>query len=209
VYPADVLAQGLAKFHNSSYIVTTNGDEIIPIHVTSDGNVFLLAYDAQDRRITKTVLYQTLATEQAEHMARAASDTHQDVLDLVFSWDKEGLETTMDRESLTVMVALNWGDAIAATHTPRFNLPRVAHQDLNEVRKALAALESSGYLHRSQYTGTDQQADLPARDPQQVEEDYQRGLAAADAAAQSAAQQSAKTVGKEDKNRTQEEGGNA
>jgi hypothetical protein len=183
IYPEEKLAGELQKVHNASYIVTTANDQITPITVQSEGNVFLLAYSLKDHAITKAVLYQTLATEEAEHMARAASDTHQDVLDLVFSWDKEGLETTIRRESLYWLVFYNFGQADADKYTPIFNLPRVAHQDINALRTAIAALQKSGYLHRSQYAGLDKQADLPARDQVQADADYERGLAAQEAAA--------------------------
>lgn len=183
VYPEQVLADALAGVHNSSYIVTTGNDAVDPIAVTSDGNVFLLAYNHKDRAITKAVLYQTLATEEAEHMARAASDTHQDVLDLVFSWDKEGLETTVRDECLYHLVAYNWGIEAAETYTPTFTLPRVAHQDTSELWRAAASL---GFrVHRSQLPGLDSELGLPARDMAAQEAD---DAAAQDAAARIAAQ---------------------
>lgn len=184
IYPEEVLGAALAGVHNSSYIVTTGADDVVPIAVKSDGNVFLLAYAHKDKAISKAVLYQTLATEEAEHMARAASDTHQDVLDLVFSWDKEGLESTVTGDCLYWLVAYNWGVPAADTYTPRFTLPRVAHQDVNALRTGIAALESSGYLHRSQYPGIDSELALPARDMAQQDAD----MAAAHAAAQAQAQ---------------------
>ena len=93
----------------------------------------------------------------------------------------------MTADCLYHLVAYNWGLDAAETYTPRFTLPRVAHQDVTALRTGIAALQNAGYLHRSQYPGIDSELALPARDMAQQEAETAQAQAAAAAAAQAPA----------------------
>lgn len=206
--PEQVLLATLMSLRNGSVVAVPNGAKITPIEMRGEGAPFLQSIDLSDRQITKAILYQTLATEEGQHMARAASETHQDILGLRIRTIKRTLAEVIRRDVLKPLVEYNYGKDAAAELTPTVSLGQTEHQDFAEDAKAVAALVTSGFMHRTQFPETDTMLSLPARDVEaqnaeiEAEEKMiqESGQLAADTAQQTdktlARQQGKKTAGR-------------
>jgi hypothetical protein len=80
--------QQLEQFRNRGIIVIPAGAKVAPIEVRGEGQAFIQSIKMDDHQITKGILMQSLATDEGEHQARAASQTHQDVLDVLVQFLK-------------------------------------------------------------------------------------------------------------------------
>jgi hypothetical protein len=162
--PEQVMLATLVQFRNGTAAVFPFGAKVEPLKMEGDGKAFLEAIDLFDRQITKAILYQTLATEEGEHMARAAGETHQDILGLQIRAIKASLIAMLVNDVLRPLVRYNFGDDAAQSMTPTVSLGETEHQDFASDAGAVALLNRAGFLHVSQYAGIDQMLGLPERD---------------------------------------------
>lgn len=169
------LADKLANLHNASYIAIEFGEEVDYLQVIGDAKAILEAYDLHDRYKTKGILYETLATEEGERMARAASETHKDILDLVVAWDKDNLESSFTRDAIYWFVYYNYGEEDARKYTPRFNLGRVEHLDVVSMITALANGTRYGLIQPSQFKALFEMLHLPPATDEDIDE-YRKRL---------------------------------
>lgn len=100
-----------------------------------------------DRQIVKGLLFQTLANSEGIHQARAASETHADILDLLIWWFK-GLMAAMIRYDICKpLLKLNFGDEYAESYLPGVSLGdserRHWAEDADKVAKLLPHLTES------------------------------------------------------------------
>jgi hypothetical protein len=118
--------------------------------------------------MTKSILTQSLATEEGEHQARAAAQVHQDVLDTLVRQGKRSLVRVVAKDVLANWVRWNWGDDAAAL-VPKPSLGTTERTDLPATITAFAALLKTGFPHPSQYAAMDSMFGLPVRDLTQEE----------------------------------------
>jgi Protein of unknown function (DUF935) len=159
----DLLAK-LQQFRNSTVGAFPFGTELHPLEMQGEGRAFLAAIAQANMDLTKSILTQSLATEEGEHQARAAAQVHQDVLDTLVRQGKRAIVRMISKQIVKPWVAYNWGDEIAEKLTPRVSLGTTEQQDLAPMMNAIAALTTSGYLDPSQYAEIDDTLGLPVRD---------------------------------------------
>lgn len=161
--PEQQLLASLLAWRNGTALALPYGAEVHPVEMQGDGRAFLTAIAQADQQITKAILTQTLATEEGAHQARAAAETHQDVLDTLVRQGKQSVRGMLEKDVLKNWVRYNWGDD-AVDLCPKVTLGRAEQADVSKLWTAAASLQSSGYLHSSQQAELDKDLNLPARD---------------------------------------------
>lgn len=160
--PEQSLTASLTDFKNGVALGLPFGSKVDIIMSQGDGAAFRAAIDGYNRDITHAVLSQTLATNEGEHQARAAAETHKDVQDTIVRQAKRSLEHAVRRDVLRPWVRYNYGDRSIAL-TPRCTLGRVEQPDIAALMTAIAELQKSGYIQPSQYAAIDTMINLPVR----------------------------------------------
>lgn len=167
--PEQLMNAQLVNFKNGTALSFPSGSKVDVLNnVPGGGGDFLAALDRYDRDIVKAVLSQTLATEEGEHQARAASSVHQDVLDTIVRQAKRAVVRAFSWDVLRPWVAYNWGKEAARTLTPVPTLGHAEAPDLPTLWTAMATLKGSGYLAPSQYQATDEMLNLPVRTAEEL-----------------------------------------
>ena len=172
--PEQAMQAALEQFRNGTAAAFPAGAAVHVLQATGNGEAFLKAVAECNVSITKALLTQSLATEEGEHQARAASTVHQDVLGTLVRQGKRGLLRMITRDILKPWVLRNWGEK--AVHlTPKPSLGESEQQDIAPMITALAA---AGYtVGPSQLAAIDVSLGLPVRD---TEADQAMADAAAD-----------------------------
>lgn len=161
--PETAMLNALLNFTNGTVVVFPAGSKVDPLIMSGDGAAYRNAIALFDQQITKGILCQTLATDEASHMALAASQTHQDVLDTVVLHIKNLMASMIYQDILYHLVRYNWGDDIARRLTPRAQLSQIQQHNWAKDASAIAALMSSQYLDHSQLPEMDARLGLPKR----------------------------------------------
>lgn len=180
--PEQAMLAALQEFRNGTAAAFPFGSKVQPLEVQHVGTPFGDAFNIFDHQIAKAILGQTLATEQAEHQARAASQTHQDVLGLAVGFARRMLEGGL-RYVCERLTEYNFGPS-AIPLTPKVSLSETEQQDFATTGTTIARLHQVGYLHPSQLPEVDAKLDLPIRPPEAVEQAQQALEAGLQAAAQ-------------------------
>jgi hypothetical protein len=165
--PEQIMGTTLATFKNGTYMVLPGGSKVDPLEATGNGEAFEMAFTFYNTEITKGIQYQTLSTNEGQHQSRAASQTHENVKDMVINFAKEALADCINWDVIYNLVRYNYGEDVARRLAPQVDFSDGAAQDFAQDAAAIAALQTSGYLHISQYQGIDSKLGLPARDLEQ------------------------------------------
>ena len=171
--PQQAMLQNLLALEGGTAIALPYGAALDTLKPSGDGGVFRDANDLFNREIEKAITGQTLATSEAQHDTRAASQTHQDVLGGVMGYGRSIVETMLYRDVLLPSVLLNFGPA-AAPLVPHPVLSDVEQQDTVALWGAVAGLNTSGYLDPTQKIALDAQVGLPARAAASVAAEVER-----------------------------------
>ena len=158
-----IMLGALQALRNGTAAAFPFGAKVDPLIMQGDGAAFLRAIDHCDQQITKAVLTQELATEEGKHMARAAAEVHQDVLDTLIRQGKLAFGTQIRNQLLKRWVSYNWGDK-AAHLAPKVGLGKIVLRDSPALWGSAAQLMGQGYLAPSQMQQLDEQIGLPVRD---------------------------------------------
>lgn len=164
VEPTTAMAEALAGFRNGGIVVTPNGSTVTPIQVQERGEVFISAFNFFNSEISISITNQTLANSEGDNMSRAAATTHQDEKDKVVAKIKLDYAAAVKNDILKTLVRYNFGDEAAERLIPEVSLSETENQDFAVNLTAVAAAQTSGYLHDSQYPALDAKIGLPARD---------------------------------------------
>jgi len=175
--PEQVMLNQLITLRNATAMVKPCGSEVEPLQVQGNGEAFLSAFDRLDRRMTRAILHQTLATMEAEHGTRAQASVHQDTLQTIIKQAKKSVSRMIRRDILGPMVRFNWGDE-AATLVPNVTLGETETQDLPAVMTAVAALQTSTYVRPEQRPGIDKLLGLDPTDMEALALEEQQQQAA-------------------------------
>lgn len=168
VTPEQAMQQALGAFRNGTAASFPHGSIVQVVHNTGDGAAFLHALELYDRYITKSILGQTLASEEGQHQARAAALVHQDILDTIIKQAKQAVVRMIRRDVLGIWVRLNWGDGLDHL-IPTVTLGETEQGNLIPLITALAGAQKSGLLAPSQLTAVDALINLPPRTPEEVQ----------------------------------------
>jgi hypothetical protein len=121
------------------------------------------AIEFYDKQIVKSILNQTLATEEAEHMARAASQDHRSILDVGIEYGKIVCSSMMRRDVLYWIMVYNFGYKEARIYTPLFDLSATSQPNWPQTVTGVVALLSSGKLDMEQEAALFDKVGLPPR----------------------------------------------
>lgn len=160
----DELLAVLMAWRNGYAMVAPHGTQIHTVEMLGDGSPFLNAFVLYDAQIVKSILTQSLATEEGQHQARSAASVHQDVLDTLVRQLKKAVLEMVHGQVLVPWVQRNWGDEAAEELTPVPSLGTTERQDLPQIMTAVAALMRAAYFHSSQLPALDDMLSLPVRD---------------------------------------------
>lgn len=156
--PAEAMAQAFAGLKSAGYIVVPPGSEVSQLDIVDDGAGFERAIAVADGQIAKAILYQTLATGEAQFGTRAQSETHMSVLDLLVAWLKSKVAAAIERDLVRTTIRWNFGEE-ALVYTPQISLGDTERRDWSVDAAAAAALEPA--VTDSQWNAITDQLGLP------------------------------------------------
>lgn len=132
----DALESALLKMHSASVVTLPLGTEVDSFEAKRSGTVDYADWARYwNAEISKAVLGETLTTESDKNGARAASETHADMLDMLVDADGDLLSGSLRSQLLTWMIELNYpGAAVPNLWRPR---PASAREE-EALRKARA-----------------------------------------------------------------------
>jgi hypothetical protein len=172
-YPEDVLVERLVAYQNGSAIGLPFGTDVKILQATGQGTSvgpFTGAFSVCNAEIEKAITGQSLATNEGEHQARAAASVHQDVLGLPVQHGRSLLEQMVRTDLLCLLVELNFGPEFKRL-TPLVSLGDTETQDVAATARAIAALETAGFLHVSQRRPIDAWLGIPVRSQEAAAEE--------------------------------------
>lgn len=169
---AQELGEVLEGTRNGSNVVVDHGGDVKNLEVFGQGEAFITALDFENREIVQAVLFQTLATLEGKHQARAASQTHQDVLGLLVQFIRTWLETVILRQMVKPLVEYNFGQA-GLELLPTVSLGDVDQQDFSSFALGIAALAKAGVIHPTVYDKICEMLKLPKPTEQEIA-DYEQ-----------------------------------
>jgi hypothetical protein len=169
--PLDVLYYELQNFANGSFMALRYGSVVDLKWSQGDGTAFTQAINLLNHQMVKAILHQLLATEEGKHQARAASSTHQDVLNMMVRGLKNSVVSMVQRQIFRQLILLNFGENAADTLTPYLSLGDIAQEDKSDMVKAYSA---GGYvLGPTQFPAIDAELELEVRSIEQAQTDYE------------------------------------
>lgn len=165
--PEVVLRDQVMAMQNGTVIAVPHDTIIETLKTSFDGSAVQAFIDYQDSQITRGILLQTLATQEGEHQARAAAQTHQDLLGDLVLYYRTLVEEMIEGDLLTPIVEANYGSEWLQW-LPNVSLGDVESQDLAAMWAAVASLEKAGYLTPSQRRALDAIVSLPVRSEEET-----------------------------------------
>lgn len=157
VYQATVIGR------QGGVAVYPNGTKVNALHNAASGDPHASANSLFNSEITQAILLQGLATGTDKHMARAAGQVHQDILDLKMRMVRRYGTGSTKRDVLGLLVRKNYP---ARYHhlIPSYSLGEVELNDFNAWALAFAKLAEAGLLHYTQFSAVWAVLGLPQAD---------------------------------------------
>lgn len=165
----DDLLQALLQLRSASAIAIPHGAEVKPITNQVSGDPFSGMRNVLNEEIEMAMLLQTLATGEGRHMARAASETHMSVLDLLVFFIKGLVIDMLTNDLVKPLMQINFAN-FDMSLLPKISMGDYDRRDWAEDVIAIAKLYESGFMGESQKIGYDKFIAAPERD---VESDKQ------------------------------------
>lgn len=166
--PTQLLLEAMLGFRNASVMAVPSGSKIHTLDMSGGGDIFLKAIGWANKEITRSLLMQHLATSDSEHMARASSETHQDILSLMIlnlrMWQGEAIK----RDILKPLTVANFGESNVHL-CPKVDLGDGDGFPLNLTEVAM--LQSAGWFTPDQMAVVDKLLGLPVRKVQSMTAD--------------------------------------
>lgn len=156
--PAEAMRDALVNLKNASVAVLPNGAEVDQLEVVGEGAGFERAINVADSQISKGILFQTLATSEAQFGTRAQSETHLNVLDLLVWWLKSKIAKAVKSDLIEKIIRYNFGDE-ALRFCPTVSLGDTERRDWS--KDATAAVALSPEIADSQWQSVTDQLGLP------------------------------------------------
>lgn len=164
VNPTQQAVDTLIQLQNGTAAAFPGGYQVDVINPAKEGiEGFIKAFRLYDEQITIAILSQTLATMEGEHQARAASETHADVLATIIRQAKRAVARMIRNDILKPYLRMRYGEA-AVQFAPHVTLGSTEQRDVAGLWNALAALARTNYLDPSQFPALDALVNLPPRD---------------------------------------------
>lgn len=160
----------LIKFENSLVVTVPNGAEVDVIEAAHEGALFERTIDISNTEITNGILYQTRATNEAQHGSRADSQTAMSILEQLIWYLKGKLAWMVVNDILKPIHIFNFGEE---------NLDLMPSVSLGDSERkdwasdAHAAVELGPFVTDSQWNGLTMQ--LGIEPPEEGEALPERG----------------------------------
>jgi hypothetical protein len=150
--PAGTVIQSALLFARKGAGVATvpTGVKVNALHQSQSGDPFAAGMAFCNGEITQGVLGQQLATNESQHMARAAGQVHQDVLDTYIKYVRRMLSEAVTRDVFGLLVRKNFPERYWHL-IPSYSLGEVELNDFAAWAVAIARLNEAGLLDWSQY----------------------------------------------------------
>lgn len=158
--PAADFLMMLQQFQSNSAIAIPHDANVNIVQAAGDVQSFLTVIAWADKAITRGILKQNLATQEGEHQARAASETHKDILSLYILCLKALISETFERDLFRPLIERHFPKH--AHLTPQYDLGLGSGFPLTA--QDIAALITVGFIDPSQYADLDKRLDLPTRE---------------------------------------------
>ena len=162
ISPVQAMLNALEQFRNMTAIAIPGGSQVVPINMQGDGMAFRLGMGDCNQEITKAILTQELATEEGRHMARAAAQVHQDVLDTIVRQGKLSVQSLIRQQLFRRWVIVNWGEDVAHL-APIADLGATEQRNKPALWQGAAALMNSKYFTEDQLQALDEMLGVPIR----------------------------------------------
>ena len=175
--PLHDLLTALLAYKNGGAIALPHGSDVKSLFTYNTGEAFRFAVDLLNHEINKGILFQSLATMEAQFGSRSASQTHQDILEIAIQYVRTTLEN-MVAQMLSFLLRINFGDDAVAL-TPKVNLGDTEQQDFAAKAGAVARLDTAGFWDASQYPQLDTMLGAPRRTQEEADARAAMRLAAA------------------------------
>lgn len=177
VSPQVALFNKLLGLLNASVVVVPFGTEVDLKQSEGDGQAFLNANDYFDRQMVIAISGTSRQSLEAKHGSKADTGTAQDVAGLRIANDKIRLAGVINRDIIRPLIRDNFGSA-AVRLAPVAALSATEQQDLADMWRAVASLETSGALDDTMRPQVYLKAGLPAPDleARQVEREERKQL---------------------------------
>jgi len=159
---AEAMRDALLGLKNASVAVLPNGAEVDQLEVVGEGAGFERSINIADSQISKGILYQTLATNEAQFGTRAQSQTHMGVLELLVWWLKGKIAAAIKCDLIEKVVVYNFGEPFLRL-APIVSLGDTERRDWS--KDATAAASLSPVVTDSQWLAITNQLGLPAPRP--------------------------------------------
>lgn len=164
--PAEAMADVLAELCEAAAIALPAGSTVTPLTLTGQSDLYEYAVGYFDTMIRSSILLQTLAVAEGKHQARAASQTHADLLADLVQVLKDFVAEALYTDVARVLVRFNYGEEAAFSLTPKVSLGDPNKRDFESAANAFAALGYS--VDETQFPEIDRQLGVPIRDPEEV-----------------------------------------
>lgn len=174
ITPEQAMLTTMLNNRNGTAMVFPAGSTVELMQSTGNGAAFTENFKLLNSEITVGILYQSLATGEADHQTGAATGSHADVLDMVINWGKQHAEELIENDILYWLVAYNFGQVAADTLLPEVSLSDGDQADFALNATAIGTLMSTGYLDESQLPDTDARLGLPVRDQDAINQRKQQ-----------------------------------
>jgi hypothetical protein len=175
VHPQTSLLNGLVTLKNGGVAVGPHGSTAELLVAEGAGEHFLGKLRWHNNEISKALLGQTLATNEGEHQARAASGNAKDVMDLLVQWGETSVAAVIRGDILRPAVRLNYGEAYLP-YLPQVVMSAAEEADFAALAKAAADV---GYtIDATQLTQMDAKLGLAPRSDEAVDRALAAGIAA-------------------------------
>ena len=165
INPEQAMLSTLILWQNGTAAAFPNGAKV-DVNYPPAESPFDMALDAQDRKITKAILGQTRATQEAEHGSKADSETGMDILGMMVAHGKQTVLGVIN-DILRDLVEYNFGpDKLHLM--PLASLSKTQQHDFAESATAVGSLKTSNYLAPSQLPHVDAMLGLPVRTQEEL-----------------------------------------
>jgi len=109
ISPTDQMLSVLQNIRNGSVAAVPHGAAIHTLEMTGSGEIFLAALEKIDNMLTRSLMKQHLATGEGQHQARAAAETHQDILGLMIAVVRRVIAESLRRDIFHQLTIINFG----------------------------------------------------------------------------------------------------
>lgn len=170
ITPEAATLRALQDIANGSVAVLPFGTTLDLMEPKTGDSPLLQGIEFCNKEMSKCLLGQTLATGEGEHQARAAAEVHQDVLGLLVSHEKRGVEQAVRCDVCMPLVEYNYGPE-AIPLTPNVTLGDTSEEDIAALITAVSRLVAADYFSPEQLRALDALLGMPIRSQEAVDEE--------------------------------------